>query len=223
MPAVAEMAAAYPEAPAGRLNGWQAEAQTARCSGGSMEPEAMKYPWYALQVRPRYECAVALVLENKGYEAYLPARTRRRRWSDRVVELREPVFPGYLFCRLDVTARLLPLYTTPGFRRILGVGRWPCAVPEQEIEGIRRIVESGMEAETVPMPKAGERVRLETGPLAGLEGTLVRVQKRHTFVVSVALLQRAVSVEVPQSCVRRIGMQERGTEGEALPAAARIA
>lgn len=188
-----------------------------------MDPEAMKWPWYALQVRPRYERAVALVLENKGYEVYLPALTRRRQWSDRVVEVREPVFPGYLFCRLDVTTRLLPLYTTPGFLRILGVGRWPCAVPEPEIEGIRRIVESGMAAETVPMPKAGEWVRLETGPLAGLEGTLVKVQKRHTFVVSVTLLHRAVSVEVAQSCVRRIETKGRGAKGEALYAGAYVA
>lgn len=180
--------------------------------GGGMDSGTGSYPWYALQVRPRFESAVALVLKRKGYEAYLPECSCRRRWSDRMVELRRPVFPGYLFCRLDVTTRLLPLYTTPGFVRILGVGRWPCPVEEQEVEAIQRIVESGLEARPVPVPKVGDWVRLESGPLAGLEGTLLRVQKRHTLVVSVSLLQRAVAVEVAEASVRPLGANGRAPD-----------
>ena len=168
-----------------------------------------KNPWYALQVRPRYESPVAFVLKNKGYETYLPVYTLHRQWSDREVKIRQPVFPGYLFCRLDMTARHLPLYTTPGILRILGIGRAPCPVPEEEVEGIRRIVESGLTSSSIPAPKEGDWVRLESGPLAGLEGTLLRVRKQRTFVVSVSLLQRAVAVEVSQTSVRRIGAARR--------------
>ena len=163
------------------------------------------YPWYALQVRPRYENLVAQVLMNKGYEPFLPAFSSRHRWSDRLVEVQQAMFPGYLFCRLDLGSRLLPMYTTPGFLRIVGLGRSPCPVADGEIDGIRRIMESGLEAHPWPVPKVGEWVRLESGPLKGLEGTLVSVKKRHRLVVSVTLLQRAVAVEVEEDVVRPAG------------------
>lgn len=57
--------------------------------------------WFVIQVRPRYEKIVASVLRAKGYEEFLPLHTARRRWSDRTKELEVPLFPGYLFCRLD--------------------------------------------------------------------------------------------------------------------------
>jgi len=71
------------------------------------------YPWYALQVRSRYEKIVASTLLSKGYEGFLPLYSQRRRWSDRMKELELPLFPGYLFCRFDVNKRL-PILVTPG-------------------------------------------------------------------------------------------------------------
>lgn len=163
-----------------------------------MTGQEIQQGWYAVQVRLRYERLVAHILENKGFELFLPLHICRSKWSDGYVEVEEPVFPGYLFCKLDFSRRLMPLLTTPGFVRILGFGRQPCAVPEDEIERVRLIVDSGIAVHPSPVPKVGDLVRLHSGPLKGLEGTLISVKKRHRLVVSVSLLQRAVAVEVDE-------------------------
>ena len=79
-----------------------------------MDLNERNHPWFAVQVRARYEKVVAYILENKGFEHLLPLYTVQRQRSDRAVALQLPLFPGYLFCRLDLNSRLLPLFTTPG-------------------------------------------------------------------------------------------------------------
>lgn len=156
--------------------------------------------WYAIQTKPRYEQITDSVLRGKGYESFLPVRKVRKRWSDRYKELEQPLFPGYLFCRFDVYQRL-PILITPGVNRVIGIGRIPCAVPNQEIEALQVIENSGLNYEPWPFLKVGERVRIETGPLANLEGLLVQVKSKRRLVVSVTLLQRAVAAEVDSADV----------------------
>jgi len=169
-----------------------------------MDQGERHHPWFAVQVRARSEQFVAQVLQNKGFEHLLPLYGVKRRRSDRVVDLQLPLFPGYLFCRLDLHSRLLPLFTTPGVVRLLGIGRTPCPVDDSEIDAIRTILKAGRGARPWPMPKQGERVYLEAGPLSGLEGVLVGKKKNSRLVVSVTLLQRAVSVEIDADSVRPI-------------------
>ncbi|MCC6862412.1 MAG: UpxY family transcription antiterminator [Bryobacterales bacterium] len=156
--------------------------------------------WYALQTKPRYEHLTNLMLRNKGYESFLPVKKVRKRWSDRYKELQQALFPGYVFCRFDVYQRL-PILITPGVSRIVGVGRTPCPVPDSEIAALRLIEESGLNYEPWPFLKAGQRVRIESGPLQGLEGLLVEVKSRRRLVVSVTLLQRSVGAEVDSADV----------------------
>src|SRR5438876_2799562 len=80
--------------------------------------------WYALQVRPRFEKVVALHLQHKGYEEYLPVYRSRRRWSDRIQEVEFPLFPGYIFCKFDVRQRL-PILVIPGVMSVVGIGKSP--------------------------------------------------------------------------------------------------
>jgi len=164
-------------------------------------------PWFAIQVRVRSEKLVANILQNKGFEALLPLYTVNRQRSDRVVGLELPLFPSYLFCRLDLTRRLLPLFTTPGVLKVLGTGQTPLPVDEKEIEAIRTILKSGCPAVPWPMPNEGERVRIESGPLCGLEGVLVGKKKDSRLVVSVTLLQRSISVEIDADCVRPLSLR----------------
>jgi transcription antitermination factor NusG len=124
----------------------------------------------------------------------------RKRWSDRYKDLQQPLFCGYVFCRFDVYQRL-PIVVTPGVSRIVGVGRTPCPVPESEIDALRVIEESGLNYEPWPFLKAGQRVRIESGPLRSLEGLLVEVKSRRRLVVSVTLLQRSVGAEVDSADV----------------------
>lgn len=167
------------------------------------------FGWYALQARAGMEKIASAGLCGKGYEVFLPLYPVQRRWSDRVKEVEVPLFPGYLFCRFDPLDRLVPVLTTPSVSRIVSAGRIPIPVVEEELEAIRRIVQSGLAAEPWPFLRAGCHIAIERGPLAGLEGVLTRVAGGHRLVVSVSLLQRSVAVQVDHAWVRDIGSAAR--------------
>jgi transcription antitermination factor NusG len=161
---------------------------------------AHSLPWYALQVRPRFEKMVASALVTKGFELFLPLYRHRSRWSDRIKEVDLPLFSGYLFCRIDLNHRL-PILITPGVTQIVGIGRAPRPVDEEEIAALKAIVLSGLQAEPRSYLNIGQRVRIEIGPLAGVEGILTALKGSARLVVSVTLLQRSVSVEIDESWV----------------------
>ena len=112
-----------------------------------------------------------------------------------------PLFPGYLFCRFDVQARL-PILTTPGVISVVGTGRIPVAIPDLEIEAIRTVIRSGLHLQPWPQLAVGSRVLIEAGPLKGLEGVALDVKKKYRLFVSVPLLQRSVSVEIDREWIR---------------------
>jgi len=159
-----------------------------------IQPET-RFPWYALQVRTRYERVVAEHLGGQGFAWFLPLSKERKRWSDRIKEVESPLFPGYLFCRFDAQNRL-PILKTPGLVQIVGYNRQPIAVDEGEINAIQTLVASGVPNQPCSFVEIGDRVRIDSGSLRGLEGILVESRGRHKFVLSVTLLQRSVAVEI---------------------------
>ncbi len=156
--------------------------------------------WYAVHVKSRAEKVVAAIAQNKGFEEFLPLCKVRRRWSDRVQTVDVPLFPGYLFCRVGAESRL-PILTIPGVLGFAGVGKTPLPIEDGEIAAIQTAVASGLFAEPWPFLNCGEVVRLEAGPLAGLEGIYVTSRKQHRIVVSVALLQRSMAIEIDRDWV----------------------
>ena len=170
--------------------------------------------WYALHVRPRFEKNVQTHLEEKGYEVFFPTYSVTRQWSDRVKSLQFPLFPGYVFCRFSVNARL-PILVTPGVNQVVGAGKTPVMVDDNELQTIRRVMESGMAAQPWPYLKVGETVRIETGPLEGLLGIVTRIKNSYRLVVSVSLLMRSVSVELDSKWIKPIA-QLRATPQEPI-------
>jgi transcription antitermination factor NusG len=160
----------------------------------------VRYPWFALQIRMRYEVRVADHLQGKGYEWFLPLYKARRRWSDRVKEVSAPLFPGYLFCRFNPHDRL-PILKTPGVAQIVGYNHVPVPVDEQEIEAIRRLIVSGLPNFPCAFLQVGSKVRIETGALRGLEGILTELKGKRRLVLSITLLQRSVAVEIDSDAV----------------------
>jgi len=165
-------------------------------------------PWFALHVRTRYEKNVASVLAGKGYEWFLPTYISRRRWSDRTKELELPLFPGYLFCRFNPLERL-PILKTPGMISIVGTAKMPIPVDAGEIMALRALVNSDLPRHPWPFLKVGQRVRIEFGALAGLEGILLQVKGRDRIVLSVSLLQRSVAAEIDSSWVTPLPTQSQ--------------
>jgi transcription antitermination factor NusG len=149
--------------------------------------------WFAVQVIARREITVAAFLREKGYEEFVPTQPARKRRSPNGD--RQAIFPGYVFCRMDepIGARLC---TTPGFIRIVGFGNMPVPIPRDEIESIRQALAAGFYASPASFLHAGDFVRVREGPLAGVQGKLVRHASGSSLVLSVTLLQSAVSVQV---------------------------
>ena len=151
--------------------------------------------WYAIRVRPRWERTVATALQAKQYEEFLPLYRKRTKWSDRLKDIDHPLFPGYVFCRSELSGRP-PLVTTPGVVGILSFGGRPAIVSDQEIEAVKSIIRSGANAGPWPYLNEGTRVRIQYGPLAGVEGILIRAKADWRIVLSVEALCRSVAVEI---------------------------
>jgi len=162
--------------------------------------ETDRRQWYAVQLRPRFEKLVALHLKDKGYEHYLPMYRSRHRWSDRIKEIELPLFPGYIFCKFDVSHRL-PVLVVPGVISIVGSGKHPLAIPEQEISAVQKIVNSGMAYGPWRSLCTGQRVLVRYGPLRGLEGVVLEVKNTYHLVISVTSLSRSVSVVIDRDSV----------------------
>lgn len=157
--------------------------------------------WFALQTRQRHEKIVSTFLRHKGYSEFLPLYRARRVWSDRIAAVELPLFPGYIFCRFDLNDRRVPIVSTPGVIRVVGVGRDPYPVSASEMDAIHTIIESGLPAEPWPYLQSGTPVRIRYGALSGTEGLLVETKSSHRLVVSVSLLQRSIGVEIDSAWV----------------------
>jgi transcription antitermination factor NusG len=165
--------------------------------------ESSILPWYALKVRTKAEEKLQQALINKGFETFLPTSIDVRRYSDRLKKVRIALFPGYLFCRLD-HEHPLPLISTPGVESIVGRGGLPEPIPDQEISAIQSVLQSDKIAVPWPYLKAGDKVRVQFGSLAGVEGTLIKTKGLDRLVLSIHLLQRSISFEIERDWVRPI-------------------
>jgi transcription antitermination factor NusG len=164
---------------------------------------SLDLPWHAVRVRSKCEFRVLAALLGKGYEAYLPLYRKRSRWSDRLKNIDLVLFPGYVFCRLDV-ARRLPLLVTPGVVDLVGFGGVFPPIPNSELEAVRRVIASGLPSMPSPFLREGQRVRIRCGALKDVEGVLIHSKTDCRLVISVNLLQRSVSVEIDRELVEPV-------------------
>jgi len=153
----------------------------------------------AVWTRSRHEKVVTDHLVGKDIEVFLPLVTVPSTRRDRRVMVDVPAFPCYLFVHLDRVdgSRIYDVKTTRGVVRILGPSPTDYSiVPDDQIEAVRTLVMSRLRVDPFPYLKVGARVRVRSGPLKGLEGTLVRKKNRLRVVVSVHLLCQSVAAEV---------------------------
>jgi transcription antitermination factor NusG len=160
---------------------------------------AGRVEWFAIQVRCRYEERVASILLGKGLEA-LPATLEAFKTRDSGYRQSRALFPGYIFSRFDARYRM-PVLITPGVQSIVGCGRVPAPVNDEEIAAIRQVLASGEPVEPCPYLKSGDLVEITGGPLRGMRGILLQQRSSCRVVLSVSLIQRSIRVEVPQSAV----------------------
>jgi transcription elongation factor/antiterminator RfaH len=165
--------------------------------------------WYAVYTKHQHEKAAAKTLANKGLETFLPLRRQMHRWKDRNQLVALPLFPCYLFVRTN-PERKLDILSTPGVFWLVGNGGHPSRIPSQEVEAIRTATNHSTGVETHPFLQTGDRVRVGSGPLAGIEGILVRVRNQYRLVLSVQLLRQSAAVEVDIGNTERVKSESDG-------------
>ena len=163
--------------------------------------------WYALHTRHQHENKVATVLVGKGFEVLLPTYEVLHRWKDRNKRVTLPLFPGYLFVADEIDRRL-QILSTPGVHAIVSAGSTPAIIPHEEINAIRRIIESSLRVEPHIFLADGDRVRIKAGPLTGLEGIVSRKKDGLRLILSVQLLGRSAAVEIDCCMIERLNQPQ---------------
>jgi transcription antitermination factor NusG len=151
--------------------------------------------WYAAYTRAHHEKQVASQLDHRSVEHFLPLYDSVRRWKDRRKKLQLPLFPGYIFVYLPLRERMRVLEVA-GVVRLVGFNGVASPLPAVEIEALREGLSASSNANPHPYLRIGRRVAIKSGPLAGLEGILVRKKGIYRVVVSVDLLMRSIIVDV---------------------------
>jgi len=151
--------------------------------------------WYAAYTTPRHEKAVVRQLGVRHVESFLPLYTSLRRYKNGCqVTVEQPLFPGYVFVRVQ-RRHAVKVLQAPGVVSLVGSGKGPSALPAQEIETLRADLPR-RSYEPHPYLAAGDRVRIIEGPLAGMAGVLVRRKNQFRVVLSLELIQQSVAVEI---------------------------
>jgi transcription antitermination factor NusG len=156
--------------------------------------------WYAVYTRHQHEKKVAESFAGNGIETFLPLYDSARRWKDRTKQLSLPLFSCYVFLRAGIERRT-EILSTPGVYSIVTAGKSLATIPHSEIEAIRRAIESPLPVAPHPFVRVGDRVRIITGPLLGIEGIVLREKGSFRLILSAALLEKSVAVEVDASSI----------------------
>ena len=164
----------------------------------------MDKKWYAIYTKPRWEKKVAARLDEKGIENYLPLVKTLKIWSDRKKWVQEPLFRSYIFVHV-IEREYIPALQTPGAVRYVSFEGKAVSIPPLQIQAVRSFIESGEDLLTdIPDIKIGDRVLVDRGALKGLEGVLVKYQKKHRVRIMIEGIQQSLYLNLPLSHLRPI-------------------
>jgi transcription termination/antitermination protein NusG len=151
--------------------------------------------WYAVRTLSRHEKKVALQLERKAIEAFLPLVPQLRSWSDRDKLVTFPLFPGYVFVHIVPSFRLNVL-RNPGVASFVCMNGEPAPVPLDQIENVRKLLATKQHLSAYPYLQSGARVRIRGGSLDGIEGTFVSQGNGQMLVVSIDAIGKSVAISL---------------------------
>lgn len=156
--------------------------------------------WYACYTRPRHEKKVEELLLRQGIESFLPVAPRVSQWKDRKKLVHFPLFSGYVFGCFTLS-RLPQVLGTHGVAAVVGASGRPEPIPAAEIEGVRRVsmgaVQAGVGVERAELLHRGSWVRIDSGPLQGVEGMVIERLGRRRVLVGIRAIGEGLEVDVP--------------------------
>ena len=138
----------------------------------------MLLKWYAIYTRPRWEKKVNTLLLQKGIEVYCPLNKVRRKWSDRMKTIEEPLFKSYVFVKVSEDEKTNVRMTNGVVNFVYWNGK-PAIIKEKEIQTIKRFLDEYENVETVKMQlQPGDRVQVIAGPMMDKEGNVLEVKNK---------------------------------------------
>jgi transcription antitermination factor NusG len=159
--------------------------------------DAPEQNWYALRTLPRHEKQVDRILREKAVTTFLPLVSELHEWNDRRRLISTPLFPCYLFVRTaPVHSLRVAVLRTRGVIGFVGNTGAGTTLPDQQIQAVRAVIDSGVFCCPHPFLAVGQRVRIVGGSLNGIEGILQAKNHDHSVVISVNLIQNSLAVRV---------------------------
>lgn len=138
----------------------------------------MNAKWYAIYTRPRWEKKVNNLLVQKGIESYCPLNKVRRKWSDRIKIVEEPLFKSYVFVRIEDENRT-EVRMTEGVVNFVYWNGKPAVIKEKEIQIIKRFLDEYENVEAIKTDlRPDERVKIVAGPMMDQEGKIIEIKNK---------------------------------------------
>jgi transcriptional antiterminator RfaH len=162
--------------------------------------------WYLLYTKPRAEKKVALELQHKDYEVFLPLQRTLKVWSDRKKWIEEPLFKSYLFIQTQLEANFYNILNTPGVVKFISFQSTPAIVDPREINLVKMllgehselIANSQGESVEPGMWQVGEEVTIIAGPLIGATGKLITTRTGNKMLIELSSIQQNILISIPQ-------------------------
>ena len=168
-----------------------------------MNSEQDSQKWLAVYTRPRHEKAVEKEFQKKGFEVYLPMLKERRKWSDRKKWVEFPLFRSYVFVRTKIKNALFVVQTS-GVVKVIKFGGEVAIVQNKSIEAIKLMIEGGYNPEPLNYFIKGDPVEVKVGPLKGLVGEVIRLDKNDRLLIRVDAIQHSISIQIDRGFLKPI-------------------
>jgi transcriptional antiterminator RfaH len=166
--------------------------------------EKEKLQWYAAYTNSRAEKKVLKELQKQGIDAYLPLQKKLRQWSDRRKWVEEPLIRCYIFVRIDINNYYQVLNTHGVVRYITFEGK-AVPIPENQIEVLRKLVANEADVEvTTENFTAGDKVKVVSGPMHGLEGELVDFRGNRRVMIRIDHIGQQLLVSIPAGFLEKL-------------------
>lgn len=160
--------------------------------------------WFALYTKPNHEFKARDQISSSGIDTFLPEITKKKKWSDRIKTVTEPLIRGYIFIYADEKERLNALTSNAVINTVSFNGR-PAVIPEWQIEGLKKMLSHKGDiviSDTIP---AGTLVKVITWPLEGITGIVEENQNNERYIsISIEIINRTVSVKLPTDAVVKL-------------------
>jgi len=164
----------------------------------------MTLQWIAIRSKPRSEKVAVSELTKKGIETFLPLIKKRQQWSDRSKWVEFPLFPSYLFAKIELKNSIYVLQTQ-GVNTIIKFSSKVVVVDDVVVKSLKLALEGGFELHSIKNFMIGQNVQVVDGPMKGARG-IVNGKKKNDgrLIIKVEALQRAVAVHIDSHFLERI-------------------